>query len=60
LEEWAIHHGIIIIYGATPKRGIARRPLDDLLIFISDKSFSTPEKLKRNLDEWRQHYRAPT
>ena len=61
LAEWAIHHGIAIIYGATiRKRDIARGPLDDLLIFLSDKSFLTPEELKRNLDEWRQHYKAPT
>ena len=66
LEEWAIHHGIAIkgatiIYGTTiRKRDIARGLLDDLLIFLSDKSFSTPEELKRNLDEWRQHYKAPT
>ena len=61
LEEWAIHHGIVIIYGTTiRKRDIARGPLDDILIFLSDKSFSTPDEFKRNLDEWRQHYKAST
>jgi transposase InsO family protein len=59
LEKWAVQHGIEIVYGATfRKSGIARRPLNDLLIFLSDKSFSTPEELKRDLDEWRQHYKA--